>query len=481
MKLEKIDITKPVEETEELLKNEQGISPALKASLKVLLLIIKLLAERLGLNSTNSSIPPSQDQNRKKKDKGKKDKKPGGQKGHKGHIIQKVEDPDIIEPIDIDFSKLPDGSYTDVGFDSRQVIDIEITRTVTEYRAQMVQDESGCIYVAEFPEGVSRPVQYGMSVKAHAVYLSQYQLIPYNRVEEHFGDWLDIPISKGSIYNFNLEAFRKLELFEKILKLKLTGTEFLHVDETGINIGGKGHWLHCISNLFWTYYYPHEKRGGDAMDQMGILPNFKGLLCHDHWKPYYNYDCTHCLCNAHHLRELQRAWEMDKHKWASNMKQLLLEASQAVIQADGKLTPKEVKKYRTRYRKILEEAEVECPPPDENQRKKGQRGRLKRSKSRNLLERLKSFEDDVLRFMENEIVEFTNNQGERDIRMMKVQQKISGCFRSMKGAEIHARIKSYLSTCLKNNVGSREALELLFKGKLPDFVIQASENLIEMS
>ncbi len=141
------------------------------------------------------------------------------------------------------------------------------------------------------------------------------------------------------------------------------------------------------------------------------------------------------------------------------------------------MTQQEAKKFRIRYRKIVEEAEIGRPPPDESQRKKGQRGRMKRSKSRNLLERLKNFEDDVPRFMEDDIVAFTNNQAERDIRMMKVQQKISGCFRSMKGAMIHSRIKSYLSTCLKNGVGSREALELLFYGKLPDFVIHASENL----
>ena len=217
------------------------------------------------------------------------------------------------------------------------------------------------------------------------------------------------------------------------------------------------------------------------MDEMGILPKFKGLLCHDHWKPYYKYDCTHCLCNAHHLRELQRASEMDKQEWAVKMKQLLLEASQAVIKAGGKLKPKEVENFRMRYRKILEVAEIECPPPDERQRKKAQRGRIKRSKSRNLFERLRNFEDDVLRFMEFEIVTFTNNQGERDIRMMKVQQKISGCFRSMRGAEIHSRIKSYLSTCLKNGVGSREALEQLYRGKLPDFIIQAQKNLIELN
>jgi transposase len=446
-------------------------------SLNVLLLIVKLLVERLGLNSSNSSIPPSQDPNRKKKPNGKSKKKPGGQKGHKGHILEKVENPDIIEPIDIDFSKLPEGQYSDGGYESRQVIDIEISRVVTEYRAQKVRGENGSIYIADFPEGVSRPVQYGTTVKAHAVYLSQYQLIPYSRVEEHFHDWLNIPISAGSIYNFNLETFRKLDLFEKILRLKLTGADFLHVDETGINIGGKGHWLHCVSNLSWTYYYPHARRGSEAMDEMGILPNFEGLLCHDHWKSYYNYDCTHCLCNAHHLRELQRAWEMDKQAWAAKLKQLLLEASQAVIRAGGQLEIKDSQLYRTRYRKILDEAEIECPPPDENQRKKGQRGRIKRSKSRNLLERLKNFEDDVLRFMDIELVEFTNNQGERDIRMMKVQQKISGCFRSMKGARIHARIKSYLSTCLKNDISSREALELLFKGQLPEFIIQAGESL----
>ncbi len=151
---------------------------------------------------------------------------------------------------------------------------------------------------------------------------------------------------------------------------------------------------------------------------------------------------------------------------------LLLEASRAVGDAGGELAPKDSKKYRHRYDEILTEGEVECPPPDESQRKKGQRGRLKRSKSRNLLERLRDFKDDVLRFMDNAVVEFTNNQGERDIRMIKVQQKISGSFRSMKGTRIHGRIKSYLSTCSKNGVGKRQALEQLFNDELSDFVAQ---------
>ena len=284
---------------------------------------------------------------------------------------------------------------------------------------------------------------------------------------------MNIPLSTGSIYNFNLNVYNRLELFENILKEQLLLEKFLNVDETGINIGGKRKWLHCVSNSSWTYYYPHEKRGSEAMDEMGILPNFKGLLCHDHWKPYYKYDCTHCLCNAHHLRELQRAWEMDKYNWAKAIMILLLDASRAVGEAGGQLAPKDSKKYRNRYDKILAEGEIECPPPDEGQRKKGQRGRLKRSKSRNLLERLRDFKDDVLRFMDNVDVEFTNNQGERDIRMVKVQQKISGSFRAMRGAHIHARIKSYLSTCSKNGLGTREALELLFNNELPDFITHA--------
>jgi transposase len=470
MKLENTNITAIIEEAENLLAKEKEISSGFKISIRLILTIMKLLVDRLGLNSSNSSIPPSQDQNRKKNKKKSKKKKAGGQKGHKGYSIEKIPDPEIIKDIPIDRSEYPESQYKEVGFESRQIIEINISRVVTEYRAQIVMNKKGRLFTADFPVGVNRPVQYGDSVKAQSVYFSQYQLIPYNRIEEHFKDWLNLPISTGSIYNFNLDVYNRLELFEKILKKQLLEEKFLNVDETGINIGGKRKWLHCVSNSLWTYYYPHDKRGNIAMDQMGILPEFTGLLCHDHWKPYYNYDCTHCLCNAHHLRELQRSLEVDGYKWAKSMMSLLIKASHATIEAGGQLASKDSKKYRIRYDKIISEGEIKCPPPDEKQRRKGQRGKLKRSKSRNLLERLKNFKDDVLRFMDNSVVEFTNNQGERDIRMIKVQQKISGSFRSMKGAQIHGRIKSYLSTCSKHKVGTREALELLFQDKLPNFI-----------
>ena len=469
MKIEEIDVTTTIENTRNLLAEDQQVSPALKASIELLLLLVTLLLNRLGLNSNNSSKPPSSDPNREKKKKVPSDRKPGGQKGHNGTTLKKVSDPDVIKEIKLDTETLPKGKYKIVGYDSRQIIDIDISQVVTEYRAQILEDANGKRYTASFPEGVNRPVQYGVNVKAHSVYMSQYQLIPYNRIEETFRDQAEIPLSSGSIYNFNEEAYEKLKVFEDILKTKLIDSDLCHVDETGINIDGKRHWLHCVSNAQGTYFLPHKKRGVEAMNEMGILPDFEGVLCHDHWKPYFRFECLHSLCNAHHLRELERAWEQDKQEWARDIRELLLQINTAVDDAGGKLTAEDSLKYRTAYQDLLEKGEKECPPPDESQRN-GKRGRLKRSKARNLLERLRDFETETLRFMEHEIVPFTNNQGENDIRMTKVQQKISGCFRSMKGAAIFCRIRSYLSTCKKNDVRSSEALRLLFEGKLPEFL-----------
>ncbi len=204
-------------------------------------------------------------------------------------------------------------------------------------------------------------------------------------------------------------------------------------------------WLHGASNLEWTYFYPHENRGSEAMEEMAILPDFKGTLCHDHWKLYYKYACLHSLCNAHHLRELIRAFEQDDQKWSKVMHKFLEEVNASVKKAGGKLDAQEALKWRQQYRNILKVADIECPEPQRT-KDSPKRGRLKRSKSRNLLERLRDYENDVLRFMEDVEVPFTNNQGERDIRMTKVQQKISGCFRSMDGAKTFCLIRSYLST-----------------------------------
>ncbi len=469
MKIENIDIEATVKKAQFLLREDRELSPAAKSIFEILILIITLLANRLNLNSANSSKPPSSDPNRKRRRKRKTGKKVGGQKGHVGTTLKKVDNPDRIECIDIDRRKLPSGKYRNAGFESRQVFDIDISRIVTEYRAQILENEKGDRFVASFPDGVTKSVQYGTGIKAHSVYMSQFQLIPYNRIQDYFADQLHMPVSEGSIFNFNKEAFELLADFENRVKDELAASDMAHADETGINIGGKRLWLHCVSNDDWTFYGPHEKRGSIAMNDMGILPRFKGTLCHDHWKPYYKFDCTHALCNAHHLRELTRAFEQDGQQWAQNLKNLLETINRKVIEAGGALDAHESQKYRHRYRAILQQGEIECPEPDNP--KKARRGRVKKTKSRNLLERLKNYEQDTLRFMDDGNVPFTNNLGESDLRMTKVQQKISGCFRSINGARIFCRVRSYLSTCRKQGIKSSHALSLLFDGKLPEFLM----------
>lgn len=470
VKLDNIDIDETLKEVEELLTQEKNLSPTLHAMIKLLITLLKVSSNRIGLNSRNSSKPPSSDPNGLKPARKKSLKKTGGQPGHVGTTLEQINEPDEVKEIQIDQRTLPRDTYEEVGIERRQVFELYIARNVIEYQAQVLQNEKGEQFVAPFPEGITKSVQYGHSVKAHAVYMSQYQLLPYKRIADYFAEQLQIPLSQGSLFNFNKEAFRNLAEFEQRSKDKLTFSNLLHVDETGINIGGKRHWLHCASNPSWTYYFPHQKRGVEAMDSMNIIPRFKGILCHDHWKPYYHYDgCLHSLCNAHHLRELTRACEQDDQVWAGQMKALLEDINADVHNAGSYLKKEEAQQHRSYYQDILKKADIECPPPDKK-RKKGQRGRIKRSKARNLLERLRNFEEDVLRFMEHPEVPFTNNQGENDIRMTKVQQKISGCFRSQEGSEIFCRVRGYLSTCRKQGVASGRVMEMIFEKKMPDFI-----------
>lgn len=471
MKLDNDNVRKTLETAKTMLAEEKNISPALLGVLNLLIMFMQVMLGKFGLNSNNSSKPPSTDPNRKKNtdNKNPSKRKPGGQKGRIGKQLKPVSDPDIIENITIDKRSLPKGFYKEGGFEARQVIDFEISIIVTEYRAQVLVDEKGNRYVAEFPAFVTRPIQYGTKTKSTSVYMSQYQLVPYKRIEDYFAEQANISISAGSIFNFNKEAYEKLAQFEQIAKANLITSKLNHADETGINVNGKRIWLHTVCNAKWTYFFPHEKRGSEAIDAIGILPLFKGVLCHDHWKAYYKYYCLHALCNAHHIRELEWSAAEDNQKWASAMKTFLQNLNKKVIDSGGKLSPEQCEYYLKRYNKILLLGEKSCPAP-EGTRKPGQRGKIKKSKSRNLLERLMNYQEDVLRFMYDIDVPFTNNQGENDLRMTKVQQKISGCFRSMEGAYIFCRIRAYLITCGKHGVNGTIALETLFQGKLPDFV-----------
>jgi transposase len=348
-----------------------------------------------------------------------------------------------------------------------------MVKHVTEYRAEILVNEAGGKVTAEFPSGLVQKAQYGNGVKAHSVYMSVRQLIPCERVSEHFASQMGLPLSAGTVHNFKEEAHNLLEPYEAWVQERIRNSKIIHSDETGIVIEGKRAWLHVASNDQCTLYYPHEKRGKAAMDAMGVLGAEGGVLIHDHWKPYFTYgNKEHGLCNAHYLRELTAASE-EGHKWPERMAELLTEANKQAAEAGGKLPEEEQRRVRRKYRRILGDGEKENPvAPREGEPR---RGRTAQTKTRNLLERMREHEGDILRFMTDVDVPFTNNQAERDIRMAKVQQKISGSFRSWEGARFFSRIRGYLSTCEKHHVSSADALEILFNGSFPDFMSFVAE------
>lgn len=475
MTVNDIDVSKSLERAEALLKKAKGVSPELIAMMELLILIIRLLVGKLNTNSSNSSIPPSKNPlgapkgKKKKKIKGAgKKKKPGAQTGHTGSNLEHSKSPDEVKVIEIDRRTIPQGKYTSAGFETRQVFDVKISTYITEYQAEILIDEDGNKFVADFPDGVSSYAQYGAGVKAQSVYMSIWQLVPLARVAEFFDSQLGFKVSKGSVANFNSNAFDLLEEFDRWVRAQLDKAELLHADETGANIGGKTHWLHSLSNDAVALFHIDEKRGREAMIRMGILEGYQGKVIHDHWKPYYSFeDITHCLCNAHHLRELKWSYEVDEKEWAGKMHDLLSEMNEAQHKNKGAIPVTLLKKYKSKYRRILAAGDKECPYAE---KEPGIRGRPKQTKSRNLLDRLRDFEDDVLRFASDKTVPFTNNPAENDIRMTKVKLKISGCFRSVKGAQIFCRIRSFLLTCQKQGCNPFECLEDLFDGKLPKFM-----------
>jgi len=313
---------------------------------------------------------------------------------------------------------------------------------------------------AHFPEGVNEPVQYGPRIKSVMVYMSQYQLLPYNRLREFFADVFKQPLSAGTIYNANQEAYRKLEIAEEQIKQQLQTGPLLHVDETGLQVTNKLQWLHVRCNSKLTYFAIHEKRGSKAFDDINLLAHFNGTMVHDHFKSYFNYGKQHALCNAHHLRELTFVQEHDKYQWAFKMEKLLLKIKQQIEAAalvGQTLSENECQKFQKRYMNIIYNGRRECPPTKVDPMKKG---RGKQSKAFNLLERLRRFHDCVLAFMYDPSIPFDNNQAERDIRMTKVRQKISGCFRSQTGAMMFCRIRGYISTARKNSTNILFAIEM---------------------
>ena len=418
-------------------------------------------------DSHNSSKPPSSDGFKRmpRSLRGKSRRSSGGQAGHPGTTLCQVSNPDHVVEHRLQGNCGCGRSLDEaqrMGHERRQVVDLPpVKAEVTEHRAEIGRCACGQRHVAEFPEDVKAPVQYGERVKALVLYLIFYQLIPLKRTAELFGDFLGIPLSQGTLKTICHNAYESLHSTEAFIQERIRGSPSIHVDETGLYVGGKRHWLHSYGTRLFTYYCHHEKRGKEAMDAAGILPGYRGRATHDYWRPYYGFDCLHSLCNAHHLRELVFVAEELGQHWAQQMTALLRRIKTTVDRAvDRNRTQIHAatrKAYWERYQAILKEG-YRVNPASSQQRKPGQRGRTKQSPARNLLDRFKHHAHEALAFMEDFSVAFDNNLAERDLRMMKVQQKISGCFRTQLGAKIFCRVRSFISTVKKQRLNVIEFL-----------------------
>lgn len=430
------------------------------------------LEARLSKNSSNSSKPPSSDglKRKPKSLRNQSDKKPGGQQGHVGKGLAQVENPDSVvthAPTSCNGCGSSLNQVEGVCAEARQVFDLPQPKIeITEHRALEKQCPCcGKFNRAAFPENVRGPVQYGERVQALTAYFAHQHFIPVDRVCEIFEDIFGIAISPGTCANVDEKLFQKLESFESSLKVYLLAAQVLHFDETGMRCQKKLHWVHVTSSQWATFYMIHSKRGKQAMDEADILPQFQGKAIHDHWFPYFSYaQVEHGLCNAHHLRELTFIHEEEKEDWAKRMKDLLIFAKNEVEKYLAQwVLPKEVLyQIEQAYTQIIAEGleyHSRLPPLP-----KGKRGRQKQRDGKNLLDRFQENRSSVLLFMYNFAVSFTNNQGEQDIRMVKLKQKISGCFRTSKGGKVFCRIRSYLSTARKQGWNIWDALSEAIKG-----------------
>ena len=437
----------------------------LKITIEKLTIRIEELEKRLGLNSKNSSKPPSSDGFKKLppsslRQKGKNSS--GGQKGHEGHTLNQVGNPDKI--IRHELTNCPHCknqlSKEVIGLTKRQVFDIPpVKMEVTEHQAE-IKICSCCKkeVCAEFPIGVNVPAQYGPRIKAQAVYLGVQHFIPEDRLQIIFQDLYGAKIATATLVKFSNDLAGNLDgFYQKVLE-KIKFAALKHMDETGFRISGKTAWLHVASDEKLTYYHSSPKR-------KSLLEGVIGTVVHDHWKPYYQMNVAHALCNAHHLRELQALIE-DKEAWAKKMKKLLL-----FMHKYRQLFVDEIPKEKTNrldkiYNKIIEEGLGYHLKRRKNLIYGGMFTR-KRYPGHNLLLRLKNYRSDVLRFLYDPTIPFTNNQAEQDLRMMKLKQKISGGFRTTNGAEVFIRIRTFLSTARKQGWDIFNTLANSINGEIP--------------
>lgn len=458
--------------TGQVVSIQQEVIDVRKANQQLNIRISELEA-RLNKNSGNSSKPPSSDGYKKMQNNREKTGKPtGGQWGHEGKTLEKVQNPDEV----IEY-KTPE--TCDCGYDlnsvesirkTRQVFDIpkpqvRVTEHVTHEKVCPV---CGKVHKTEFPAKVTQPAQYGENMHILMNYFTQYQLIPLERAAEAIEDITGQAVSEGTLVNAAYALNERLEEPVEEIKQKVTDSEVAHFDETGMRSEGKTKWLHVASTEKLTYYAVHEQRGEKAARDIGILPDFKGTAMHDHWKPYYRFnDCTHAECNSHHLRSLKDVVENYHQEWADEMAGLLIEIHRRVeglkTQGFNQTSEEEIQLWHERYHDILSKGMVE-----DNQKSPqilNKKGEPKKSKPLQLLLKLQQYDIETLAFMYDFEVPFDNNLAERDIRMQKLRQKISGCFRGKNGADVFCRIRSYISTARKNGIDAMEAIARAVKGQ----------------
>jgi transposase len=421
---------------------------------------IQRLGDQLAKNSRNSSKPPGSDGLKKPRTRSlrkKTGRRSGGQEGHKGHTLKMVEQADHIQPHPVTVCPHCAADLQAVepcDHERRQVFDIPPVRIeVTEHQAEIKRcPDCGQRVKGEFPADVTQPVQYGPRLKAQASYLNNYQLIPLARTCELLGDFYGHTPTEAFVLEANATLLDRAEPVLDTIKQQLIAAEVAHFDESGMRVEGQLNWLHVASTEHLTYYGVHPKRGQKGMQAIGILPTFRGRAVHDHWQSYLTFEnCQHAFCNAHHLRELQFVVDQYDQAWAEGMAQLLLDIKQEVEAAQPdrtSLPPELIAHFEQRYDELLQQGLEANPPPAHPPPKK--RGRKKQSPPKNLLDRLQKHKPQILAFMVDFRVPFDNNLAERDVRMVKVKQKISGTFRTRTGAETFCAIRSYISTARKH-------------------------------
>src|SRR5579859_4687131 len=479
LKEENQRLREQVAQRDERIQQQSQLIEQMQAQIAALTQQVKDLQDRLAKDSHNSSLPPSSDRfvRQPKSLRTKSEKKTGGQEGHQGTTLRFAEVPDeVIEHrVTVCASCQHDLREVEACVTlRRQVVDMPAPRLlVQEHRAEQKQcPRCQHITLASFPTEVAAPVQYGPLIGAVTVYLTQQQLLPMERTCEVLRDLLGVQMSEATVGELIKRTACQLAPVEQQIKEALMEAAVVHQDETSLSVAGKRYWEHVTSTATLTHYHVDQSRGQDALNAIGILPVFKGISIHDAWGSYFLYECEHALCLVHLLRELVFQAEEQGAVWAADLKDLLLSMKQATQQAreQGKrwLDPLEVLDWEIAFLRLLDDGDRVTPrataPP-------GTKGRIKQSAARNLLDRLRKHQKAVFCFLEDLRVDFDNNQAERDLRMLKVQQKVSGCFRSLAGAQAFSRIRGYLSTLRKQGLPLLSALQATLCGHplLPSF------------